>query len=145
MGSNNRPARPLFYVYPPVHPLAYPPVPYLANYLRSYPYYDYYNEAPVHADPYPHVHQTVGENKKSGQEGSMVIDESLSDKEAIEQLLAWKEENERDESLSRFLLPSITINSTTITITRTSFLSLLSSLTVSITTKTILVPGLSIG
>jgi hypothetical protein len=113
--------------------------------LRSYPYYDYYNEAAAYASPYPHVPQTVDEKKKSGQEGSMVIDESLSDKEAIEQLLAWKEENERDESLSRFLLPSITINSTTITITRTSFLSLLSSLTVSITTKTILVPGLSIG
>ena len=73
------------------------------------------------------------------------IDETLSDNEAIAQLKAWKNEFDAQENpTTRQLFPSSApFSAQTITISRSSFFSLLRS--ISISTRTLLVPGLSFG
>ncbi len=83
------------------------------------------------------------------QSPSPIIDESKSDQDALKDLMDLKETFEASDDDKRFLIPSIEVsdNGNTVTIKTTTFVSLLNSLassvTVSVTTKTVLIPGVT--
>ena len=145
----------------PLHPYYSSPYfrsqrPYYGQYPFSYrsynPFYPYSPYQPYHDPTYvrqsayyqPFVNQNEGRIPAS-------TDETLSDEEALNNLKSLKEIYEKSDSDKRLLISTISVNSdlSSITIKTTSFLSLFSSLsslaTISVTTKTVLVPGLTIG
>ena len=146
----------------PVHPFNYPPYKTQPNYYYP-PYYGPYN--PYHYQPayQPYYSRFMGPvgYKTALQKNQIearrpfpsVADEQLSDDDALAKLNSLKADHERVSE--RFVQPSVSLASdySSLTITFPSIYSVLNSLqavanqltTLNVTTKTVLIPGISIG
>jgi len=121
------------FYYPAPLPVQYPAFPAYPPYFLQRSYNPFYSVAA------PQFRQSP----------SPIIDESKSDQDALKDLMDLKETFEASDDDKRFLIPSIEVsdNGNTVTIKTTTFVSLLNSLassvTVSVTTKTVLIPGVT--
>ncbi|KAK4027157.1 hypothetical protein OUZ56_016169 [Daphnia magna] len=140
---------------PAVRPYFYPAIipPY---FLRASPYQPaYYHPVlmPIMSPLYPTSSPTVREEIATGSR-PFPVDDEISQEEALKELEAIKQEMAEDAAaqrhLNRLVLPSISVNrdESSVTVSLKSFASLLRSLssrvTVTLATRTILVPNVSV-
>ncbi|KAI9563858.1 hypothetical protein GHT06_011325 [Daphnia sinensis] len=156
--SNNKIVKPIIHQQQPpaVRPYFYPAVipPY---FLRSSPYQAaYYHPIlmPVMSHPlYPTTSPNVGNQMLTGRR-PFPVDDEISEEEALKELEAIKQEMAEDAAaqrhLDRLVLPSISVNreESSVTVSLKGFASLLRNLssrvTVTLATRTILVPNVSV-
>lgn len=153
--TNNKIQKPIVQQLQPVGPYFYPAIipPY---FFRASPYQPAYYHPylmPIMRPLYPTNPPTVRDDTLT-ERRPFPVDDELSEEEAIKELEAIKREMAEDTAaqrhLNRLVLPSISVNrdESSVTVSLKSFASLLRSLssrvTVTLATRTILVPNVSI-
>lgn len=143
-----------------IQPIHFYPAPWPSIIFRSSPYQAYYRPYVVPAFP-PAFYRTGASSSYPPDEDMMLdkqpifpIDDELSEEEAIKELEAIRKELAQTmaarQQEDRVIFPSITVNpeQSSVTVSLKSFASLLRSIssrvTVTLTTRTILVPNISV-